>query len=193
MGPNQLLRPQASRPKIRAAELFGAAREISGDTDVPFSIRTRQAFFAATVTVIFSILPISNTAQAQPGVSKKAPDPSSLTPEEARKFQKEKKAREDRKKISVISKLIQDINKKIKLRTSGQEVFDRKQELENRLRDKITLFKMTDQATSEANRLAREVEEIHRTNRNGPQNSRRQQLANFLEARRREYITFATR
>ncbi len=158
---------------------------------MPSSNRARLALLAAVA--VLSTLPFPATAFAQSDAPKKAPAPSSLTPEEARILQKEKKAREDRKKISTISKLIQDINKKLKLRTSGQEVFDQKQALENRLRDKITLFKMTDQAMSEATRLAREVEEIHRTNRTGPKNSRRQQLANFLEARRREYITFATR
>lgn len=155
--------------------------------------RTRGALFAAVVATVLSILPFPGTAYAESHAPKKAPAPSSLTPEEARILRKEKKAREDRKKIGTINKLIQDINRKIKLRTSGQEVFDRKQALENRLRDRITLFKMTDQAMLEANRLAREVEEINRSNRKGPQNSRRHQLANFLEARRREYITFATR
>lgn len=137
--------------------------------------------------------PFSDTVFSQGVARKKSSAPPFFTPEEARKFREEKEARENRKKIDAISKLIAEVNEKLKLRTSGQEVFDQKQALENRLRDQITLFKMTDQAMAEAKRLAREVEEIRRTIRNGPQNPRRLQLANFLEARRHEYITFATR
>lgn len=158
-----------------------------------FSNRARGAFLAAAAAAFLSILPFPGAASSQSDEPKKAPPPRSLTQEEEQKLRLERELREDRKKIGTIIELIQGINKKLKLRTAGQEIFDQKQALENRLRDKITHFEMTDQAMAEATRLAREVEEIHRTARKGPKNSRRQQLANFLEARRREYITFATR
>jgi hypothetical protein len=152
-----------------------------------------MALFAAGAIAVFLIPLFPGTAFGQYDTPKKTPVPSSLSPEEARKFRKQKKALEEQKKIKTLSMLIQNVNKKLKLRTSGQKEFDRKQALENRLRDRITLFNFTNQAMAEAVRLAREVEEIRRTNRNGPNNSRRLQLANFLEARRREYILFATR
>ncbi len=155
--------------------------------------QARMALFAAGTIAALLISPFSGTAFGQYDTPKKTPDPSSLSPDEARKLRKQKKTRQEQEKIKTLSILIQNVNKKLKLRTSGQKEFDRKQALENRLRDRITRFNLTNRAMTEAVRLAREVEEIRRTNRNGPKNSRRLQLANFLEARRREYILFATR
>ena len=152
-----------------------------------------MAFFAAGTIAVLLISSSPGTSFAQYDKPKKTPVPSSLSPGEARKLRKQKKALEEQKKIKTLSMLIQNVNKKLKLRTSGQKEFDRKQALENRLRDRITLFNLTNRAMTEAVRLAREVEEIRRTNRNGPKSFRRLQLANFLEARRREYILFATR
>ncbi len=147
----------------------------------------------AAAAAFFSIHLLPEVAHPQSDASPKSTKPSFLPPDKARELQKQKKAAEEQKKINSVNKLIQNINKKLKLRTSGQEVFERKKALENRLRDMITFFEMADQAMSEAIRLAREVEEIQKIIQNGPKDPRRLQLANFLEARRREYILFATR
>ena len=72
-------------------------------------------------------------------------------------------------------------------------MFDQKRSLENQLRDLITLFALTTQALTEAGRLSREVGDIKRHARKGPRDTRRLQLANFLDARRTEYIIFGTR
>lgn len=98
-----------------------------------------------------------------------------------------------KKKIRNINVLIVSVNEKLQLRTSGPADFDQKRALENQLRDLITLFALTDRALTEAGRLSREVSEIMRNARKGPRDSKRLRLANFLDARRSEYITFATR
>lgn len=157
---------------------------------MPLIVRAKLPLLAATVTGLFSILfPPGITYSQAP---KMGTPPPAYDSEMVQKF-KEKKAEENLKKINIVNQLIQNVNEKLKLRTSGQKIFDKKRALENRLRDMITLFGMTEQAMSEAIRLARESEEIRRLIRIGPKNPRRLQLANFLEARRREYILFATR
>ncbi len=128
----------------------------------------------------------SGGAQDGAGVTKK------LDPKTAEKL-RQVRIKETRKKISNIGTLIESINEKLDLRTSQQEDFDQKRSLENQLRDLITLFALTNQALTEAERLSREVGDIKRNSRKGLRDSRRLQLANFLEARRQEYIVFATR
>lgn len=100
---------------------------------------------------------------------------------------------ETKKKVMNISSLIESINEKLNHRISGQEIFDQKRDLENQLRDLITLYALTDQALTEAGRLNKEVSRIKQNSKKGPRDSNRLQLANFLDARRQEYITFATR
>ena len=103
------------------------------------------------------------------------------------------KLAEIKKKLTNISLLIQSVNVRLDLMTAKKGEFEQKRSLENQLRDLITLFAMTDRAIWEAGRLTREVSAIRRKARQGLSDSRRLQLANFLDARRREYIRFATR
>lgn len=115
-----------------------------------------------------------------------------LDPKTAKKY-REIRIQETKKKVMNITKLIESVNKKLSFRTSGREVFEQKRDLENQLRDLITLYALTDQALTEAGRLGNEARSIRRHARKGPRDARRLQLANFLNARRQEYITFATR
>jgi small-conductance mechanosensitive channel len=110
----------------------------------------------------------------------------------AKKYRKIR-IQETRKKIQNIGALIKRINEKLKHRTSGQELFEQKRDLENQLRNLITLYALTDQALTEAGRLNKEVTSIKRNSKKGPRDPNRLQLANFLNARRQEYITFGTR
>lgn len=96
-------------------------------------------------------------------------------------------------KIEAINGLIKSVNQELQSRASGQDVFDRKLALENQLRDVITNFALLNEALGQAERLGKEVREIQVLGRIGPRDVRRRQLANFLEARRQEYIRFATR
>ncbi len=77
--------------------------------------------------------------------------------------------------------------------TAKKGEFEQKRSLENQLRDLITLFALTDRAIREAGRLTREVFDIRKNAREGMKDPRRLTLAKFLEARRREYVRFATR
>ena len=123
-------------------------------------------------------------------------DPTTQTKQldaETAKKLREIRIQETRKKIKTIGSLIESINKKLNLRTSGQDVFEQKRGLENQLRDLITLYALTEQALTEAGRLDKEVVGIKRNSKKGPRDPRRLQLANFLDARRKEYIIFATR
>ena len=118
--------------------------------------------------------------------------------EEKRKLELQRKLREAQlkdfsEKIKAINGLIKSVNQELQSRASGQEVFDWKLTLENQLRDVITNFALLDEALSQAERLEKEVREIRGVGRIGPRNVRRRQLANFLDARRKEYIRFATR
>ena len=124
--------------------------------------------------------------QSREGTTKK------IDPKVAEKL-RQARIKETRKKISNIGTLIESINEKLDLRTSQQGDFDQKLSLENQLRDLTTLFALTNQALTEAERLSRKVGVIKRNSRKGLRDSRRLQLANFLEARRQEYIVFATR
>ena len=103
------------------------------------------------------------------------------------------KLAEIKKKLTNISLLIQSVNVRLDLMTAKKGEFEQKRSLENQLRDLITLFAMTDRAIREAGRLTREVFDIRKNARKGLKDPRRLTLANFLEARRREYIRFATR
>ncbi|HBK80161.1 MAG TPA: hypothetical protein DDZ83_10905 [Nitrospinae bacterium] len=124
--------------------------------------------------------------------SDKKPGTTKIDPKTAKKL-REARIKDIRKKIDNIGTLIQSVNSQLKLRTSGPAVFDQKRSLENQLRDLITLFALTTQALTEAGRLSREVGDIKRHARKGPRDTRRLQLANFLDARRTEYIIFGTR
>ncbi len=126
------------------------------------------------------------------GKGDKEADSKTLDPAAAEKFRKAKIA-EITKKITNITRLIDGVNDKLDLRGAGEDEFDQKRSLENQLRDLITLFAMIDRAIWEAGRLTREVGAIRRKARQGLRDSRRLQLANFLDARRREYILFANR
>lgn len=96
-------------------------------------------------------------------------------------------------KIQNLHRLIREVNGELSLRTSDADIFDRKRSLENQLRDIVTLFALTGRAMDESRRLRQEVKKIRQGSRTGPVDARRLQLVNFLEARRREYIFFATR
>jgi hypothetical protein len=124
--------------------------------------------------------------------SDKKPGTTKIDPKTAKKL-REARIKDIRKKVNNIGTLIQSVNSQLKLRTSGPGVFDQKRSLENQLRDLITLFALTNQALTEAGRLSREVGDIQRLARKGPRDTRRLQLANFLDARRTEYIIFGTR
>ena len=103
-------------------------------------------------------------------------DPSTQTKkldaETAKKY-REIRIQETKKKILNISSLIEDINKKLKIRTSGQDIFTEKRDLENQLRDLITLYALTDQALTEAGRLNKEIRIIKHNSRKGPRDSSR--------------------
>ncbi len=146
--------------------------------------------------------PASHLPPAQPAAPPAPPvGPSPSSEDAQKKKEEERKAREAyearlkeiRRKIETLNNLIKQANEALKLRTSGPDVFERKRALENQLRDYITLFSLTDQAIAEAERLAREVEEILQNVGKGPRDPQRLQLANFLEARRREYVLFGMR
>ncbi|MDA0999494.1 MAG: hypothetical protein O2807_03110 [bacterium] len=96
-------------------------------------------------------------------------------------------------KIRNLHRLIQDVNDDLVLRTSSGGTYERKRALENQLRDIITLSALTAVAMDEARRLRQEIVEIRQGSRSGPLDPRRLQLVNFLEARRQEYVFFATR
>ncbi|MBI3128770.1 MAG: hypothetical protein HYZ11_14290 [Candidatus Tectomicrobia bacterium] len=125
--------------------------------------------------------------------------PPAEKPEDARKRAEEERrareaqAKEIRKKLDTLRGLIKETNADLQLRTAGSDIFERKRVLENQLRDYIALLSLTDQALAEAERLAHEVEALRRAAGAGPRDAQRLQLVNFLEARRREYMLFATR
>jgi hypothetical protein len=142
--------------------------------------------------MILALAPFSAGAQAP------APPAGAARPADARKRQEEERraraqAQEARKKLETLKGLIKETNAELVLRTAGNETFERKRTLENQLRDYITLLSLTDQALAEAERLAQEVEALRRGAASGPRDPQRLQLVNFLEARRREYVLFATR
>ena len=151
----------------------------------------------ALIGILFAAGPahgaLSKSGPAYPaGKGDKGADSKTLDPATAEKLRKAKLA-EITKKITTINRLIEGVNDKLDLRTAGENEFDQKRSLENQLRDFITLFAMTDRAIREAGRLTREIGAIRRKARQGLRDSRRLQLANFLDARRREYIRFAIR
>ena len=130
-----------------------------------------------------------------------APKPDEKSEETKKREEEERRARlvreaqakEIQKKLGTMKGLIKEINAELGLRTAGAEVFERKRTLENQLRDYITQLFLTDQALAEAERLAQEVEAMSKSTAAGPRDLQRLQLVNFLEARRREYVLFATR
>lgn len=132
------------------------------------------------------------TINSQEKKPDEVPGTTKIDPKTAKKL-REARIKEIQNKIDNIRTLIQSTNSKLKLRTSGPAIFDQKRSLENQLRDLITLYALTNQALTEAGRLSSEVNDIKRYTRKGPRDFKRLQLANFLDARRIEYIIFATR
>lgn len=116
-----------------------------------------------------------------------------LSKKEVQKRIRQAKLFDIRRKLKSLDTLIQSVNQNLKRRFADPISFERKRSLENQLRDLITLAALTERALAEADRLARETQEIMRSIKKSSRESNRLQLVNFLRARRREYILFATR
>ncbi|MEE9274360.1 MAG: hypothetical protein V3V62_03510 [bacterium] len=116
-----------------------------------------------------------------------------LSKKEVQKRIRQAKLTDVRRKLKSLGALIQDVNQNLKRRFADPLSFERKRSLEIQLRDLITVAALTGRALAEADRLAREAQEILRSVKKSSRESDRLQLVNFLRARRREYIIFATR
>ncbi|OGL59497.1 MAG: hypothetical protein A3J27_07400 [Candidatus Tectomicrobia bacterium RIFCSPLOWO2_12_FULL_69_37] len=160
---------------------------------MPRSIRLACAL--AAILALAPALPAPAPAQAPAAKPAEKSEETKKREEEERRARlaREAQGKEIQKKLGTMKGLIKEINAELGLRTAGAEAFERKRTLENQLRDYITQLFLTDQALTEAERLALEVEGMRKSTAAGPRDTQRLQLMNFLEARRREYVLFATR
>ena len=146
--------------------------------------------------LLLLLLPPAEGARHQGNKSRKGGDEKigeELAKKEVQKRIRQAKLTDIRRKLKSLDTLIQSVNQDLKRRFVDPLSYQRKRSLENQLRDLITLAALTGRALAEADRLARETREILRSVKKSSRETNRLQLVNFLQARRREYIIFATR
>ena len=155
---------------------------------------TRLALLLAAALALPHVFPASAPAQAPAQRPAESPEAAKRREEEetARRAN-EARVKEIRQKLKTMKDLIKEVNSDLQLRTAGLGTFERKRTIENQLRDYITTLSLAEEALAQAERLAQEVEGLRKSMGAGPRDPQRLQLMNFLDARRQEYVLFATR